>query len=483
MSATPPPNENQQICPIGVIGTGVMGASLARNLARNLEAPVAVFDLDEARVRNLVEYYPGESLVGFSDLKQFTNALSDPRVILLMVPAGRPVDAVLESLEPLLDEGDIVIDGGNTHYLDTDRRVKWCGDRGIRFIGMGISGGEQGALLGPSMMPGGDPSVWEPISPLLEPIAAKAPDGTPCVALVGSGASGHFTKIVHNGIEYADLQLLAESYALLRARGMSPGEVAEEFSKWNKGKSASYLLESATAVLTATDPDTGEPLIDYVLDEAKGKGTGAWTVIAGAEEGVSVNVVAEAFFARSASSSRKERAAWVGTNVLGAPGEVDASTDQIRDAYLLARLISYQQGLNLLMEASKENGWNIDLANVVSLWRAGCIIRAGFLEDIMTIYKDSPTEPSVLTVYPFLSQVKERINPLREVVASASLAGIPIPALAAALNYQQMMITPSLPTALVQLQRDNFGSHTYERTDKPGNFHIVWEGDLQQVES
>ncbi|WP_448222315.1 NADP-dependent phosphogluconate dehydrogenase [Gordonia iterans] len=462
--------------PIGVVGTGVMGASLARNLARHVDGPVAMFDLDQAKIDTLLAQHGDEGLVGFSDLPAFVGALSSPRVILLMVPAGGPVDAAIASLTPLLDDGDIVIDGGNSHYPDTERRVASCAENGIRFIGMGVSGGEQGALLGPALMPGGDPTVWADIAPLLEPIAAKADDGEPCVTLVGSGASGHFTKMVHNGIEYADLQLIAEAYAVLRAGGRTGAQVGEIFAKWNDGEGRSYLLESAATVLTQADPQTGGELIDKVLDQAKGKGTGAWTVIAAAEQGVSVSVIAEALFARSTSSAIDERTAWLGAADQVEPA-VDLPVDQVEQAYLAARLIAYQQGLSLLRVASEHFGWNVEPARVVRIWRAGCIIRAGFLDEVSVVYAQHPDTPSFLTVEPFRTRLLDRLPALGAVAAAAIGGNVPVPAHAAAFNHQTMLMSGSLPTALVQLLRDFFGSHTYERTDSGGHFHIVWEGD------
>ncbi|MFC0313425.1 NADP-dependent phosphogluconate dehydrogenase [Gordonia phosphorivorans] len=467
--------------PIGVVGTGVMGASLARNLARNVDGSVAMFDLDQAKIDAVIAAHPGEDLVGYSDLPDFVAGLTSPRVILLMVPAGAPVDAVVASLTPLLDDGDIIIDGGNSHYPDTERRVAGCAADGIRFIGMGVSGGEQGALLGPAMMAGGDPSVWADISGLLEPIAARADDGQPCVALVGSGASGHFTKMVHNGIEYADLQLIAEAFAVLRAGGRSGREVGEIFAAWNAGEGRSYLLESAATVLAQDDPQTGGELIERVSDHAKGKGTGAWTVIAAAEQGVSVSVIAEALFARSTSSATAERAVWQGDAPL--VGTVDLPVDVVEHGYLAARSIAYQQGLALLAVASEEFGWNVELSQVVRIWRAGCIIRARFLDALSKAYADNPEATSFLALEPFRTELLERLPSLRAVATAAMGACVPVPALSAALNHQAMLMTGSLPTALVQLLRDFFGSHTYERTDAPGHFHIVWEGDRSELRS
>ena len=470
-----------QSVPIGIVGTGVMGASLARNFARNLKKPIAVFDLDQAKVDALCARHPEANLKGFSDLKAFVDSLAHPQVVLLMVPAGKPVDASLSALCSLIEPGSIVIDGGNTHFTDTNRRVEHAAKHGIKFIGMGVSGGEQGALWGPSLMPGGDPSVWEAISPLLEPIAARAEDGRPCVTLVGSGSSGHFTKMVHNGIEYADIQLISEAYTLLRANGLSASEVAAEFASWSHQEEHSYLLDSAVKVLSTEDPDHHDSLVDHVLDRAKGKGTGAWTVMAAADYGVSVNVIAASFFARSASSAVAERQAWTKTTDTESI-HFHVEPDVIRDAYFAARLIAYQQGMTLLATASKDNQWGIHLAEVNRIWRAGCIIQAGFLDDVSAIYRATPEAPSFTAEEPFREQMLSRMQSLRSVVAAASLGAVPIPALAAALNHQTMLKTPRLSTSLVQLLRDYFGAHTFERTDMSGNFHIFWEDNARQVQ-
>lgn len=463
--------------PVGVVGLGVMGASLARNLATNLDAPVAVYDVNDSNVARLTTEYPELPLEGFTDPEGFVGALATPRVVLLMVPAGRPVDSAVAALAPYLQEGDIVVDGGNSHFEDTERRVTHWAESGIHFVGMGTSGGEQGALLGPSLMAGGEPSVWERISPVFQPVAARAHDGAPCVALVGSGASGHFTKMTHNGIEYADLQLIAEAHSLLRAAGQSVGEVAETLKRWNTGTNRSYLLDSTVEVLTTTDSLAGGPLVEVVSDAAKGKGTGAWTVIAGAELGVSVSIIAEAFFARSTSSALPERAAWLPH--AAEPGTADLSEETIRDAYLTARLLAYQQGMNLLQAGSEEFGWNVDLANVVSIWRAGCIIRAGFLDTIRDLYAKDPDSSLFVTKSPFAQQVLKGALALQQTVATASLAGVPVPATAAALNQLVMLQTQELPTALVQTLRDYFGSHTFQRVDRKGSFHVEWEGDRE----
>lgn len=487
--------------PVGVIGAGVMGASLARNLARNLNRPVVIFDIDRSKVGSLIVSHPNAGLVGTSDLGAFVGALDRPQVVLLMVPAGQPVDASLEALCPLLGNSAVVIDAGNSHFTDTERRVAYAHERGVSFFGMGVSGGEQGALWGPSLMAGGDPEVWDVVRPLLEPIAAKADDGQSCVALVGSGASGHFAKMVHNGIEYADIQLIAEACAALRATGLSVLEVAAEFRQWNQGRERSYLLESTIEVLSTPDPIHHDALVDHVLDRAKGKGTGAWTVMAAADVGVSVDVIAASLFARSASSAVRERDAWLAREAGedGARWEpdllqerdlrretgqldsrpIDVSPEVIREAYFAARLIAYQQGMSLLAAASREHGWGVHLARLNRIWRAGCIIRSGFLDDVAAIYDADRDCPSFAAVEPFGTELAERLGSLRVLVAATTLAALPTPALAAALNHQTMLRSRRLSTSLVQLLRDYFGAHTFERTDMEGHFHVVWGGDRE----
>lgn len=467
--------------PIGVIGTGVMGAAIARNLARQLRAPVSVFDSEPGRVATLVAADP--RLSGFEDLAEFVRSLSAPRTVLLMVPAGAAVDVVLGALVPLLDQGDIVIDGGNSHYSDTERRVAECAAQDVTLVGMGVSGGEQGALLGPALMAGGEPSSWTVISQLLKPIAAKAWDGDECAALVGSGGAGHFTKMVHNGIEYADLQLIAEAYSLLRATGLSPAGVADCFQQWSTGRNRSYLLDCATEVLRQDDPGGSGPLIDVVLDEALGKGTGAWTVIAAAETGVSVSVIAEALFARATSAARLERDAWLPAELYEGtePGRPALIPEQVREGYLAARLIAYQQGFSLLRAASQQHHWDIDLATVARIWRAGCIIRSGFLDDIASIFTANPATPSFLSQEPFRGELGSWLPSLKTVVSQGATTGIPLPATAAALNHQLLLGTGVLPTALVQLQRDFFGAHTYRRVDREGSFHLSWDGTREEL--
>ncbi len=474
------PTESPE-CVVGVVGLGVMGANLARNLAANLSQPVAVYDLNPDSGPALTANFPDLPLRSFPELGEFVASLTTPRVIMLMVPAGAPVDAVMDSLAPHLQAGDIVIDGGNSHYPDTQVRVQKWAREGIRFLGMGVSGGERGALLGPALMPGGDPGVWQVIQPLFEPIAARTEDGAPAVALVGSGASGHFTKMVHNGIEYGDLQLLAETYSLLRARGMTVSEVADTFQQWNTGQHQSYLLDAIAGVLRQEDSLGDGFLVEVVSDAAKGKGTGAWTVIAGAELGVSVSIIAEAFFARSASSARAQRSAWRGAAPL-AGATANIPVDTVRDAYLTARLAAYQQGLHLLDEGSDHYGWDVSLGDAVATWRAGCIIRAGFLGDVLETYRQDPGQPSFITKEPFVDQVVAGMPALGEAVAAGADASVPLPAMGAALNYLVAARLPKQPTAVVQLLRDYFGSHTFERDDRPGAFHVSWGGDRTQTE-
>lgn len=465
-------------CVIGVVGLGVMGANLALNLASNLREPIAAYDINAANVQRLVEGHPDLSLKGAASLNDFVSSLTSPRVVLLMVPAGPPVDVVTDELLGLLHEGDLIIDGGNSHYKDTQERVERCKSRGILFLGMGVSGGEQGALLGPALMAGGDPAVWEVIQPIFEPIAALAGDDLPCVALVGSGASGHFTKMVHNGIEYADLQLIGEAYALLRATGRTAAQAGEIFAQWNVGDDRSYLLDSVEQVLLMDDALGSGSLIDAVSCAAKGKGTGAWTVIAGAELGMSVSIIAEALFARSVSSARDERDAWLLQHeIIAKP--VDLPIETVRDAYLAARLLAYQQGMTLLAAASNNYGWDVRLEDVVRIWRAGCIIRAGFLDKVRGIYQKEDATDLFVTDPAFYEQIIAGYAPLQEVSKAAAISSVHLPSTSAALNHLIALRSRTLPTALVQLLRDYFGAHTFERTDLPGSFHVSWESDRQ----
>jgi 6-phosphogluconate dehydrogenase len=414
------------------------------------------------------------TIVPTHSLEAMVATLARPRVVLLMVKAGSPVDYVIGDLAPLLDEGDVIIDGGNSLFSDTARRYQDLKEAGIRFIGAGVSGGEEGARHGPSIMPGGDPEAWPVVRELLQGIAAVAPDGSPCCEWIGEGGAGHFVKMVHNGIEYGDMQVIAEAYDLMR-RGldMAPAEIGEVFSQWNTGRLQPYLVEITADILYAEED--GEPLIDHILDAAGQKGTGKWTVIASMESGEPTTLVAEAVYARIVSSDpeRRSRAAALFASPTGLLTGV--AVDDIELALYASKIISYAQGFRLLQTASAEHGWNLDLGSIASIWRAGCIIRAIFLEDITAAYEGA--DPADLVETGFFSEALRKAEPRwRAVVGSAVTAGIPAPAYSSALAYFDGIRSIRLPADLIQAQRDYFGAHTFERVDQPRGafFHHDW---------
>ncbi len=460
---------------IGVIGLAVMGANLALNLADSGNR-VAVYNRTTAVTDEFMNgEAQGKQMMPASKLEDFVESLSTPRVILMMVKAGPPVDYVLDDLRPLLDDGDIVIDGGNSRFTDTARRYEELQSDGIRFIGMGVSGGEEGARHGPSLMPGGDETAWPHVEEMLKGIAAVAPDGTPCCDWLGPGGAGHFVKMVHNGIEYGDMQVIAEAYDLLRrGLGMLPAEVSEVFRGWNEGRLQSYLIEITAQILSVTE--SGEPLIDQILDAAGQKGTGAWTVIASMEMGEPTTLVAEAVYARIVSSEpeRRHRVADIfgnDTERLERVGVAD-----IESSLYASKIISYAQGFRLLDRASRENEWGLDLGLVASLWRAGCIIRARFLEDITDAYREQPDLPELIEERFFSDALVDAEPSWRKVVSGAISSGIPAPAYSTALAYFDGMRSRRLPADLIQAQRDFFGAHTFERVDSPRGefFHHEW---------
>ncbi|WP_037568431.1 NADP-dependent phosphogluconate dehydrogenase [Phaeacidiphilus oryzae] len=472
---------------IGVTGLAVMGRNLARNLARHGHR-VAVHNRTEARTRSLVEEFgsEGDFLPAYS-AQEFVDALERPRRLVVMVKAGGPTDAVIEEFAPLLEPGDMIVDGGNAHYLDTRRREKALRERGIHFVGTGISGGEEGALNGPSIMPGGSAESWEALGPLLTDIAAVA-EGEPCCSHLGPDGAGHFVKMVHNGIEYSDMQLIAEAYDLLRSGlGKKPAEIAETFRKWNEGRLDSYLIEITTEVLAHTDADTGKPFVDIVLDQAEQKGTGRWTVQTALDLGIPVTGIAEATFARSLSGSAGLREATEG--VLPGPerkaltgAEADGFADAIEEALFASKIVAYAQGFNMIQAGSAEYDWNIDLGAVARLWRGGCIIRARFLNRITEAYAEDPALPTLLTADYFRDALAGAQTGWRRVVAEAARLGIPAPGFSSALAYYDGLRAARLPAALIQGLRDYFGAHTYHRTDRSGTFHTLWGGDRTEVE-
>jgi 6-phosphogluconate dehydrogenase len=474
-------------CELGVTGLATMGANLARNMARN-GFPVAVHNRTEARTRELLGHHGDEGeLVGTYSTGQFVAALARPRRILVMVKAGPPVDAVLEELAGHLDEGDLLIDGGNSYFEDTVRREQELAARGLRFLGTGVSGGEEGALHGPSIMPGGSPEAYGMVEQVLTRIAAQV-DGVPCCRLVGPGGAGHYVKMVHNGIEYADMQLIAEAYDLLgRGAGMGAAELAEVFEGWNAGDLDSFLIEITAKVLRQVDAATGKPLVDVILDQAEQKGTGRWTVQSALELGVPVTGITEAVFARVLSSSREQRAA--AAQVLPGPSgrldaaRADAFVDDVRDALYASKVVAYAQGFEQIAAAAEANGWDVELGGLATIWRGGCIIRARFLDRIREAYEADPGLRNLLFAGYFRDAVGQAQDAWRRVVAAAAELGIATPAFASSLAYYDGFRRERGPANLLQAQRDFFGAHTYRRTDRPGSFHTRWSEDGQEVEA
>ncbi|MFE4610171.1 NADP-dependent phosphogluconate dehydrogenase [Streptomyces niveus] len=471
---------------IGVTGLAVMGRNLARNFARNGFA-VALHNRTASKTHALVEEFGEEGVFVPADTaREFVAALERPRRLVIMVKAGDPTDAVIQEFAPLLEEGDVIIDGGNAHFADTRRREKELRERGIHFVGVGISGGEEGALHGPSIMPGGSKESYASLGPLLERIAAKAPDGTPTVAHIGPDGAGHFVKMVHNGIEYADMQLIAEAYHLLRSvAGYSPAKIAETFRTWNTGRLDSYLIEITAEVLAHTDAETGKPFVDVVVDQAEQKGTGRWTVQIALDLGVPVSGIAEAVFARSLSghAALRDVSRTLPGPAATALSEEEAArfADQVEQALYASKIVSYTQGFHQIQAGSEEYGWDIDLGSVAAIWRAGCIIRAAFLDRIRGAYDAQRDLPSLLADKQFAEEIGAAQDDWREVIATAVRQGVPTPGFAAALSYYDALRAERLPAALTQGQRDFFGAHTYRRTDREGSFHTLWGGDRTEV--
>ncbi|MCX5144588.1 NADP-dependent phosphogluconate dehydrogenase [Streptomyces sp. NBC_00338] len=473
---------------IGVTGLAVMGRNLARNFARN-GYTVAVHNRTAAKTDALVEEFGDEgTFVAAHTPEEFVAALERPRRLVVMVKAGEPTDAVIQEFAALLDDGDVIIDGGNAHFEDTRRREKDLRERGIHFVGAGISGGEEGALNGPSIMPGGSAESYESLGPMLQKIAAKAQDGAPCTTHIGPDGAGHFVKMVHNGIEYADMQLIAEAYDLLRTvAGYSPAKISETFRDWNTGRLDSYLIEITAEVLSHTDAATGKPFVDIVQDRAEQKGTGRWTVQIALDLGVPVSGIAEAVFARSVSGHAALRDAsrhLAGPAVRELDGdEAAAFADQVEQALYASKIVAYTQGFHEIAAGSEQYDWNIDLGKVAAIWRGGCIIRAAFLDRITSAYEAQPDMPSLLSDESFAQEIAAAQDDWRAVIATAVTQGVPTPAFAATLAYYDSLRAERLPAALTQGQRDYFGAHTYHRTDREGTFHTLWGGDGSEVES
>ncbi len=466
---------------IGLIGLAVMG----ENLVMNMESKgftVAVYNRTVEKVKRFVEgRAKDKNIIGTYSLDELIDSLKKPRKIMLMVKAGAPVDAFIEQLMPCLDQGDIIIDGGNSHFPDSIRRTKWVEDAGFLFIGTGVSGGEEGALKGPSIMPGGSEKAWPSVKPIFQSIAAKVEDGSPCCDWVGNDGAGHFVKMVHNGIEYGDMQLICEAYHMMREYlGMSADEMHDVFKTWNEGELDSYLIEITRDILGYKDID-GEPLIDRILDTAGQKGTGKWTSVASLDEGVPLTLISEAVYARFLSALKDERVA--AADVLSGPkpvfeGDRAVFLKAVRQALYAAKIVSYAQGFALLRAAAETYKWDLNYGDIALMWRGGCIIRSAFLGKIKSAFDDQPDLSNLLLAPFFKEKIDQAQDGWRKVVSTSALAGIPAPAFATALSYFDGYRSARLPANLLQAQRDYFGAHTYERTDDARGkfFHTNWTG-------
>src|SRR5579883_118693 len=462
----------------GVIGLAVMGENLALNVERN-GFPIAVYNRSRDKTDVfMAERAQGRNVKAAYSLEEFVAALERPRKILIMVKAGSPVDVVIDQLRPLLNEGDIIIDGGNSLFEDTERRTRELEPQGFRFIGMGVSGGEEGALNGPSIMPGGTKSSYQYLEPILTKIAAQVDDG-PCVTYIGPGGAGHYVKMVHNGIEYGDMQLIAEAYDLLKnAVGLDHNQLHEVFAEWNTTDELnSFLIEITANIFPYIDPDTNLPLVDLIVDAAGQKGTGRWTVQSALELGVSIPTIIAAVNARIISSYRQERVA--ASKILTGPtgkyeGDTKEFINKVRDALYCSKICSYAQGMALLATASKTYNYELNLSEMARIWKGGCIIRAGFLNKIKNAFKQNPALPNLLLAPEFKQTILDRQSAWRDVLVTAAKLGIPVPAFSASLDYFDSYRRDRLPQNLTQAQRDYFGAHTYERIDKPGVFHTEW---------
>jgi 6-phosphogluconate dehydrogenase len=471
-----------QTADIGLIGLAVMG----ENLILNMESKgftVACYNRTVSKVDEfLAGRGKGKKIIGCHNIEELCGALASPRKVMLMVKAGQPVDDFIEVLLPHLDEGDIVIDGGNSFFGDTIRRTRSLEEKGLRYIGTGVSGGEEGALLGPSIMPGGSPAAWPYVKPIFQAIAAKVADGTPCCDWVGSDGAGHYVKMVHNGIEYGDMQMIAEAYFLMeQLLAMAPAEMHGVFETWNEGELNSYLIGITSDILATVDEETGRPMVDVILDTAGQKGTGKWTSQSALDMGTPVPTVAEAVFARFMSAIKEERAA--ASKILNGPppgfrGDKEALIEDIRQALYASKICSYAQGFQLMKMAAGEYGWNLNYGGLALLWREGCIIRAQFLERIKEAFDEKPDLANLLLA-PYFRQAIDRSQAAwRRAVAAAVVNGIPVPAFSSALAYYDSYRSARLPANMLQAQRDYFGAHTYERVDRPRGqfFHTNWTG-------
>ncbi len=469
---------------IGVTGLAVMGSNLARNLARH-GFVTAVHNRSHAKTQALIDHHGSDgSFVPSESMADFVASLRRPRTAIIMVKAGGPTDAVIDELAGLMEPGDIIIDGGNANFADTRRREAALREKQIHFVGCGISGGEEGALNGPSIMPGGSAESYATLGPILETISAHV-DGEPCCAHIGTDGAGHFVKMVHNGIEYADMQLIGEAYDLLRrGAGLEPAVIADRFAEWNTGELDSFLIEITATVLRQVDQATGTPLVDVILDAAGMKGTGTWTVQTALDLGVPVTGIAEAVFARGLSSMTGQRSAarsLPGPEPDGRLEDLAAYIEDVRRALYASKIVAYAQGFDLIAAGAAEYGWDIDRGTLAKIWRGGCIIRAAFLNRITEAYSEAEPPVSLLLAPYFTEAVSGAQDAWRRVVAGAAASGIPTPGFGSALSYYDGLRAGRLPAALIQGQRDFFGAHTYRRTDREGSFHTLWSGDRSEV--
>ena len=479
------PEQTTKTAKIGMIGLGVMGENLARNIERNGYS-IAVWNREPKKVDELVERLEGHQVIGAHTPEEFVKSLERPRKAILLVKAGDPVDWTVNQIKPFLEEGDIVIDGGNSYFMDTERREKELKAEGFNFIGSGVSGGEKGALLGPSLMPGGDRQAYEQIRPIWEAIAAKVDDG-PCVTYIGPGGAGHFVKMVHNGIEYGDMQLIAEAYDMMRSiLGMSATEMADVFDEWNRGDLESFLIEITGQILRVTDDETGKPLVDLVLDKAGQKGTGKWTSDIALDLGIVTPTIDAAVDTRNLSARKEERVE-ASKQIKGPErghfsGNKAEMIQAIHDALYASKICSYAQGMNLIRAGSEAYNWNIDLGECARIWKGGCIIRAQFLGKIKQAYQRRADLPNLLLDPDFNAFVEQAQPNWRRAVSTAIQTGVAVPGMSASIGYFDTYRTANLPLNLTQAQRDFFGSHTYERTDKPGQpaVHTEWEEMLKK---
>jgi 6-phosphogluconate dehydrogenase len=469
-------------CDFGLIGLAVMGENLVLNIERN-EFSVAVYNRTTSKVDDFINgRAKGKNIKGCYSIEELVANLKRPRKIMLLVKAGNPVDDFIELIVPHLEEGDIIIDGGNSHFPDTIRRTKHVEAKGLLYIGTGVSGGEEGALMGPSIMPGGSEKAWPEVKPIFQAIAAKVADGSPCCEWVGSNGAGHFVKMVHNGIEYGDMQMIAESYALMRlALGLTPEEMVPIFSEWNEGELDSYLIEITRDIMKKQDDETGKPMLDVILDKAGQKGTGRWTSLEALNLGIAAQTIVEAVFARAMSAIKEERVH--ASKQLKGPdkkfdGDKKEFIEMIRRALYASKVCSYAQGYQLLRAAAEEYNWDLKYGEIALMWRGGCIIRAHFLGDIKKAFDNNPDLSNLLLDDYFKSIIEQNQDAWRKVIAKAVELGIPVPAFSSALAYYDGYRSEVLPANVIQAQRDYFGAHTYERVDKPSGewFHTNWTG-------